>query len=195
MYSGDELIPRLSELNAAIDDTYSGMSSDVGFTCGGCDGVKCCTVDLSLHTYIEMLYLRRGFKTLDQSVQEEVLERSRAIVEAKNTDPCGAYRDCVCALNADGLCVLYQYRPMICRLAGIPHYIQRPDGRLLKSGGCERYKTDIQEKFPHLALDRTGFYRQLAEIEIEIVRARGARTKTKTVAETLAMTDFAFEID
>lgn len=195
MYSGDDLIPRLSELNAAIDNTYSEMSRDVGFTCEGCDGIKCCTVDLRLHTHIEMLYLRRGFKTLDQSAQEAVLGRSRAVTEAKKTDPCGEYRDCVCALNVNGLCILYLYRPMICRLAGIPHNIQRPDGQIMHSGGCGRYKTDIQGNFPAVSLDRTVFYRKLAEIEIEMVRGRGSRTRTKTVAETLAMDDFAFAIN
>ena len=188
MFSGDELIPRLVELYRLMDSAYGEVGNRVGFSCHGCNGVECCTVDLTLHTSVEMLYLRRGFNALDTSKQLEILGRCREIVKAKEDDRLGeAYRNAVCALNFGGLCILYDYRPMICRLAGIPHVIKRPDNGTVESGGCIRYQSGFQKNHPDLKIDRTGFYRQMASIEIEIVRAVGKRTVSRTVAETLGL--------
>lgn len=190
MLSGDELIPRLAELYERMDSAYREAADEIGFSCEGCDGVKCCTVDLILHTFVEMLYLRRGFNTRDTSRQLEILGRCRAIIKSKEDDPCGeAYRNAVCALNLDGLCSLYEYRPMICRLAGIRHFVARPDGTAMDSGGCRRYEQEILSLHPDLRIDRTFFYRQMAEIEIEVVRALGKRTVPRTIAETLGLED------
>jgi hypothetical protein len=190
MFSGDELIPRLHELYRLIDAAYQEAADRVGFSCRGCDGVACCTVDLILHTYAEMFYLRRGFKTLDNARQQEILERARAMTRAKKEDPYGdSYRNAVCALNFDGMCGLYEFRPMICRLAGIPHAISRPDGTFVESGGCVRYEREIRPAFPRLSIDRTGFYRKMAAIEIDVVREFGCRTVARTVAETLGLED------
>jgi hypothetical protein len=195
MFSGESLIPRLSELYRLIDAEYLAVSERVGFSCEGCDGVKCCTVDVTLHTLGEMLYLRRGFNTLDTSEQLEILGRCTTMVEAKDDDPFGdAYRNAVCALNFEGRCILYEYRPMICRLAGIRHFILRPDGRTMESCGCFRYERDIlgnppesQETPRERKIDRTTFYRNMAELEMEVVRARGSRTQTRTIAESLGL--------
>jgi hypothetical protein len=67
MFSGDGLIPRLKELYHEMDRTYCAIANDVGFSCDACDGVKCCTVDVTLHTFVEMFYLRRGFNSLETS--------------------------------------------------------------------------------------------------------------------------------
>jgi hypothetical protein len=188
MFSGEELIPRLAELYRLMDSAYCEVSNQAGFSCEGCDGAKCCTVDLILHTAVEMHYLRRGFNTLDMSRQLEILGRCRGIIKAKEDDAFGdGYRNAVCALNFGGLCVLYEYRPMICRLAGISHFISRPDGTVTESSGCLRYHEGNQQNRPNLKIDRTDFYRQMAAIEIEVVRAVGKRTTSRTVAETLGL--------
>jgi Fe-S-cluster containining protein len=193
MFPGDELIPRLRELYHAIDSAYCDAAESMGFGCTGCDGVKCCTVDLNLHTLIEMLYLRRGFNALDETLRQQVLRKSYATVEARKDNALGeAYRNSVCALNVHGGCVVYEYRPIICRLAGIPHYIVRPDGKTIESGGCDRYKNDIEPVYPNMRIDRTDFYKEMASIEIEVVRARGKRTSSHTVAETLCLSEHEF---
>jgi len=190
MFSGDELIPRLAELYSKMDSSYEAVVGRAGFSCNGCDGVKCCTVDLSLHTSIEMVYLRRGFNTLDSSRQQDILQRCGQIVKDKRRDPWGdSYRSAICALNLDGLCSLYMYRPMICRLAGVPHSFSRPDGTTVESVGCTRYEADIRSNYPDLSIDRTPFYRSMALMEMEIVRARGNRTECRTISETLIETD------
>lgn len=190
MFSGEEYIPRLHRLYRLIDSAYQEAAEGVGFSCRGCDGVVCCTVDLLVHTYAEMLYLRRGFNSLDTARQQQVLARSRAMILAKKNDPYSdSYRNAPCALNFDGMCGLYEFRPMICRLAGIPHAISRPDGTVLEGGGCVRYEREIRSLHPHVRIDRTEFYRQMAEIEIDAVRAVGRRSASRTVAETLGLED------
>jgi hypothetical protein len=193
MLSGDELIPRLTELYQQIDEAYRTIAEEIGLTCEGCDGVRCCTVDLMLHTFIEMHHLRRGFNTLDPGIQREVLARCRTMIAAKEDDPYGeAYRGSVCALNFYGKCVLYAYRPMICRLAGIPHLIIRPDGRKIESGGCNQYTDQISQSQQNVKIDRTEYYRTMASFEMAVVRNAGQRTRPCTVAETLGREDLSF---
>lgn len=186
MTSGDELIPRLRELYQLMDQAYAALAAETGFSCRGCDGVACCTVDVTLYTFAEMLYLRRGLRTLDEDRRDAVLQKSRAMVAARKLEPLGdAYRQSVCALNFQGLCSLYHYRPMICRLAGIPHFFVRPNGDQRESAGCARFQREKSPTYPDVRLDRTRFYRTMAEIEIDAVRACGQRTIPLTIAQTL----------
>ncbi len=185
-YSGTELTPRLVELYRQMDEAYSKASQMTGFSCEGCNGIKCCTVDLIVHTFTEMLQLRRGLKVLDEVMRLEIKTRARNILKAKAEDPLGTeYREAVCALNFDGKCVLYEHRPMICRLAGIPHLIKRPNESQISSGGCFRYETDKRPAFPDVVIDRTLFYREMAELEIAVIRELGHRTRSLTIAEIL----------
>ena len=187
MISGNEFIPRVERLYGEMDAAYGEVAARAGFSCEGCDGEKCCTVDLELHTYVEMHHLRSGFSRLGVSDQVEILARCETTLKARADDPLGdAYRNAVCVLNFDGLCRLYEYRPMICRLAGIPHFIEKPDGRTVTRGGCSRYETEIMPAHPDLRIDRTELYREMAAIEIDVVHATGGRTMPRTVAETIA---------
>lgn len=187
MISADELVHRLADLYALMDRAYTAAADKVGFACQGCDGAACCTVDVPVYTFTEMHYLRRGFSSLDEGRRRIVLDRCRIMLEAKSTNPTGdAYRGAVCALSFDGLCGLYAYRPMICRLAGIPHFFVRPDGSTRESGGCHRYEREILPFHPATRIDRTQFYRVMGEIEIDAVKALGARTAPRTIAEVLA---------
>jgi hypothetical protein len=136
------------------------------------------------------MYLRLGLNSLAPELRERVIDSARAILAVKYRSPYGdAYRNAVCAGNIDGLCVLYKFRPMICRLAGIPHVIHRPDGREVRSEGCARYNSDFRSLSTDLEIDRTGFYREMAQIEIEIIKTVGRRIEGRTVAEVLGFTD------
>jgi hypothetical protein len=186
MISGDALIPRLRDLYALTDQAYSAAASEARFSCRGCDGAACCTVDVPVHTFTEMHYLRQGFSSLDEARQSTILDRCRIMLEAKSVNPLGdAYRGSVCALSFDGLCGLYHYRPMICRLAGIPHFFIRPDGSRRESGGCERFQREILPLHPSIRIDRTRIYHSMAEIEVDAVKALGTRTAPRTIAEVL----------
>jgi len=186
MFNGESLISRIRELYDKMDSAYAAAARKIDLTCEGCDGVLCCTVDLMVHTFVEMSYLRQGFYALDPLMQSEILIKSRRMVSAKQQAPKGdEYRGAVCALNSAGACVLYQYRPMICRLAGVPHFFTRPNGSKLESGGCKKFDESIPAKNSGEILDRTEFYREMAAMEIEAVIARGERTEKLTIAEIL----------
>jgi hypothetical protein len=190
MIPGETVLPRLDDLHQRIEEAYQNIAVAVGFNCDDCDGAKCCTVDLNLHTHLEILYMKVGFNQLDPALKDEVLARAKAMIEAKRANPGGAkYRSLTCALNSGGICILYQYRPLICRLAGIPHRITRPDGKVLLSGGCSRYESRIKIEHPDTKLDRTQFYRDMANIEVELINLLGCRARSRTVAETLCSED------
>jgi hypothetical protein len=186
MFTGENLAPRIRDLYRKIDSAYAAAAKKTGLTCEGCNGVICCSVDLFLHTFIEISYLRLGFKMLEPSLQSEIRTKSRWIVDAKCEAPYGAsYRSAVCALNFAGACILYESRPMICRLAGIPHVFTRPDGSEAQSGGCKKFEETLRAQNPEAKIDRSAFYREMAAMEIEAVRARGRRTEKLTVSEAL----------
>ncbi len=194
MFTGENLIPRIRLLYQQIDSVYAAAAEKIGLSCEGCNGVICCSVDLTLHTFIEISYLRFGFRMLEPSLQSEILTKSRWIVDAKLEAPYGAgYRNAVCALNFAGACTLYEHRPMICRLAGIPHVFTRPDGSEAQSGGCKKFEETLRGQNSEAKIDRSAFYREMAAMEIEAVRARGRRTEKLTIAEILVsnvMEDF-----
>jgi len=185
--SGIDYSPRLKELYEEIDAAYYRASFQAGFNCEGCDGTKCCTVDLIVHTFAEMLYMRRGLRALNETTKCRIKKRSRETVEFKRLNPVGpSYRNAICAASFNGRCLIYEYRPMICRLAGIPHFIDRPDHTRVFGTGCPRFETGSRATNPELQIDRTPFYRRMAELEIEIVQAHGKRTQSLTIAEILA---------
>jgi Fe-S-cluster containining protein len=169
-----------------MDESYGEAASQTGFSCDNCDGEACCTVDLPIHTFTEKLLLKQGLASLEAPLREEIRRRCGEIVRAKAEDPRGAaYRDSVCALSFRGRCALYRDRPMICRLAGIPHFIARPDGKTVERGGCVRYEKEFRPSRPDLRVDRSDLYRDMAVIEVEVVRARGERTPPETISEVL----------
>ncbi|MGO8820559.1 MAG: YkgJ family cysteine cluster protein [Desulfomonilaceae bacterium] len=187
-FSGTDFGPRLKKLYQELDATYSVASNLSDFNCDGCDGTKCCTVDLIIHTSVEMSYMRQGLLALDQATKSQIKGRSLEIVEFKRLNPVGpGYRNSICSANFGGRCAIYEHRPMICRLAGIPHFIDRPDQTRVSGPGCPRFETVSLASNPELKIDRTPFYRRLAEMEIETIRTHGKRTHSLTIAQILAI--------
>ncbi|MFH0960165.1 MAG: YkgJ family cysteine cluster protein [Pseudomonadota bacterium] len=183
---GIDTSSRLKQLYEQIDYFYRKAATQSAFSCHGCDGAKCCTVDLIVHTSAEMLYMRRGLGALNPSTKLEIKKRSKHIVELKRLDYLGEYRNSVCAANFDGKCRIYDYRPMICRLAGIPHFIDKPNGTRIFGPGCDRFELGASEGKTVEKIDRTPFYNKLAEMEIEVINNQGRRTPSLTIAEILA---------
>lgn len=191
MFSVEALKPRLTRLYSSMDTLYTATAKKVGFSCEGCDGTACCTVDLTLHSFMEMDGLFEGLRGLPRDLQDEIARRCKQTIAFRRQNPAGSdYRESVCVVNFGGRCSLYHCRPMICRLAGIRHTILRPDGALVSGPGCARYEGEIFPKRPGIGIDRTPLYREMAAIEMEVVRLRGARTRSLTVAEVLCGEDF-----
>lgn len=81
---------------------------------------------------------------------------------------------------------LYAFRPMICRLHGIPHEL-RPPGRPVSYGpGCPLF-SERHARQAYVAFDRSPLYARMARLEQEIRRSLGFGARLKmTVAEMLA---------
>lgn len=170
-----------------MDLKYKEAADYYGFDCKGCED-NCCFTRFFHHTLLEYLYIMEGYGTLDRAKQVEV--KRRALEVCRKTDEAvekGIPVRVMCPLNFDGLCLMYDYRPMICRLHGIPHELQRPGQSTMYGLGCDTFNKQCQEK-ELFKFDRTPFYIEMAELEKELRQEVGVRQKIKlTVAQMLAM--------
>ena len=178
---------RLEQINEAIDRAYTDVASQYGFHCSGCED-NCCLTRFYHHTYLEFLYLLKGYRGLERSQQIDIREKAESVcsalreADAKNNDRSIRL---MCPLNFDGFCCLYQYRPMICRMHGLPHELRRPDGRIIQGPGCA-YLEQHYGKQATVSFDRTPFYQEMARLEKELRSLVHADTKIKmTVAEMI----------
>ena len=114
--------------------------------------------------------------------------RQRAVrvnQEIEQVDTLGEQVRVMCPLNEKGLCGLYQYRPMICRLHGIPTEIKRPGGVPARGPGCGDFDRQCGHK-QYILFDRTPFYMEMAGNEKEIRGRLGFTEKIKmTVARMI----------
>jgi len=178
-------LKRLKTICAAMDHKYKEAADYYGFNCTGCQD-NCCLSRFYHHTLLEYLYILEGFKTLDNEKQNKAkgsaLEVCRKTVLA---DKKGQTVRLMCPLNRDGLCLLYEFRPMICRLHGIPHELQQPGQGIVHAPGCETF-TDQHRNKTYFRFDRTSFFIEMAGLEKELKQAVGLRHKIKmTVAEMI----------
>ena len=169
------LFTKLSLLYSEMEGAYNRTAGKIGLSCRGCPD-NCCTSHFQHHTYIEWAYLWKGIRSRPDEEQREFINRAGAYVkESRILLAQGLRPRIMCPLNDDGLCQLYEYRSMICRMHGVPNSFVRPDGKQMSFPGCFR----CQELYSHLeevpVLDRTGFYRNLASLEIAFV---GPKIKT-----------------
>ncbi|MCB2147035.1 MAG: hypothetical protein KQI81_11210 [Deltaproteobacteria bacterium] len=184
-----------NEMNRA----YEAVAVQYGFVCNGCAD-NCCLTRFYHHTLLEYLYLVEGMCTLEpgirQSINKQALTVSTGMADA---DRRGEALRIMCPLNRNERCILYPYRPMICRLHGIPHELQRPGGNLIKNPGCNAFFDQCRErgKTDYIRFDRTPFYRQMATLEQELRRETGYSDKIRlTIAHMLVtITDNAYEIN
>jgi Fe-S-cluster containining protein len=178
-------IDRLKQIYAAMDRVYNRAAGHYGFACDGCQE-SCCRSRFYHHTIIEYDYLIKGLKTLDSEKLKEVTSRALLVVdETARADQSGTAVRLMCPLNFDELCILYSYRPMICRLHGIPHELRKPGQNPVYGSGCDTFDRRCGHK-SHFKFDRTPFYRQLAMLEQEVKQALGVTEKFKiTIAEMI----------
>jgi Fe-S-cluster containining protein len=191
-------LDRLAVLFGRMDQAYTGVAEQYGFHCQGCQD-NCCQTRFYHHTLLEYLYLAEGIRQLDRSIREAVVNRALTVnAQLDEADRQGRPLRIMCPLNQDGWCLVYQHRPMICRLHGIPHELHRPDGNILKTPGCDAFFNQCQQcgKNNYIPFDRTPFYRDMVTLEKELRAMTGYRSKIKlTIAQMLAtLTDPEHEI-
>lgn len=175
----------LIDLYHDMDTQWDTVASAYEFQCNGCTD-NCCTSLFYHHTHIEQAYLRYGFNQLPQPEQNRI--RSLAQTYCDQTFANGNLEESLkllCPANKDEKCSLYPYRPMICRLHGLPHELNRPGTLPVKGPGCDAGRFDQQH---YIAFDRTPFYKRMAQLELTYRQAFGMAGKTKlTVAQILLL--------
>ena len=168
-----------------MDRKYNEAGDYYGFNCNGCED-NCCATRFYHHTLLEVLYILKGFNSLEKAkqikIKHQALDVSKKIIEA---DEKGMAVRLMCPLNFDGLCILYNHRPMICRLHGIPSELHSPGQQITYSPGCNSFSKQCNEK-GYIKFDRTPFYVEMAELEKKLKLAVGMTRKIKmTVAQML----------
>ena len=152
-----------------MEEAYNRAADKIGLSCRRCTD-NCCTSYFQHHTYIEWAYLWKGIESRPDNKQREFKKRAVEYVRQSRALLAQGLRPRImCPLNDNGLCQLYEYRLMICRMYGVPNSFVRPDGKKMEFPGCFR----CQGLYSHLeevpVLDRTDFYRDLAFLEMAFV--------------------------
>jgi len=176
---------RLRRIYAAMDQAYKQAADAYGFVCDGC-GDNCCRTRFHHHTLIEYLYLIGGLNTLTLEKQKAVKARALILIQdISGAGNSGAPAGLMCPLNFEELCLLYPYRPMICRLHGLPHELRKPGQNPVYGPGCEAFDRRCGRK-GYIKFDRTPFYRDMALLEREARQTLGVAGKIRmTVAEMM----------
>ena len=122
-----------------------------------------------------------GFNSLDHHIKKQILIRAqdyckKTFSQTENITSLKIY----CPANENTKCLLYRFRPMICRLHGLPHELNRPGAVLVKSPGCN---TGMFNDKPYIKFDRTPFYIEMAQIESNF---RNIINKTGKIRQTIA---------
>jgi hypothetical protein len=181
----DAFLDRLAEIFAAMDQEYARAIEHYRFQCDGCTD-NCCLTRFHHHTYLEYCYLSLGLESLTRPQKAEILERAGKICrETDEADEKGMPVRLMCPLNDNSLCTLYPYRPMICRMHGIPHELQKPGYEAIHVPGCDTFDKRCADK-RYYKYDRTPFYMKMARLEKEFKQMLGVDGKIKmTVAEMI----------
>ena len=190
----EKYLSRIKDLYSKMDRAYEEVASKYNFSCRGC-GENCCTQRFHHHTLAEYLYLSEGLKRAEYELIGRILTRARIVVgSCMKEAEIGGVLPLMCPVNEGGLCALYEWRPMICRMHGLPHSFRKPDGERVYAGGCNMLSAQSKNPSEKLRVDRTPFYGELAEIEKELRLKLGYRGRyKKTTAEMLM--DIASEME
>ncbi len=178
---------KIGAFYAFMDQKYGEVAKHYGFNCEGCDD-NCCQTRFYHHTILEYLYLKKGFDQLGDDKKTVIEKRARDVIrETESLEKGGMPVRLMCPLNFKGACILYLSRPMICRLHGLPHELQKPGEGIIKSPGCEEFTNRCKEK-NYYRFDRTLFYGRLAEMEKNLRQATEITGRFKmTIARMLLL--------
>ena len=177
----------LAQLYHDMDKAWNQVAQQYEFQCNGCED-NCCLSLFFHHTHVEASFLEFGLQTLSNKDQKHVLTLSRdycrqTFSEAAENQNQPASKKIPCPLLKTDRCSLYNFRPMICRLHGLPHELHKPGLNVIKGPGCDAGKFDSHIYIP---FDRTPFYKQMAVIEMSFRQLTGKTGKIKkTIAQIL----------
>lgn len=185
MSRAQQILEALAALFTEMDQSYDQVAKAGGFQCNGCEQ-NCCRTRFYHHTLAEYRYLKAGLDQLPPTERKKIRQRAESVVrQMDRADSDGQPVRAMCPLNENERCLLYLHRPMICRLHGIPHCMQRPDGRRIEGPGCDDFYRQCGRNVT-AALDRTPHYIALAQLEQQLRQATGFPGKIKmTIAQII----------
>jgi Fe-S-cluster containining protein len=179
-----EYLERLSSIYKKVDKAYCEIAESLGFNCKGCDDLCCNNVFIHF-TVVESFFLIDGFRRLSEDKRQEIFLRAEQYnrAYASTSRPVVNLKE-LCPLNYDGLCILYEYRPIACRLYGLPGKLISPARGTEEFRGCWRFEKLFSGSGK--SLDRTPFYAELAALEGELRKKLCYYQKyKKTIAQIL----------
>ncbi len=184
---------KLKNIYDLMDQKYNEVAEHYEFQCKGCED-NCCLSRFYHHTYIEYYFIHEGFNKLDTDKQNQIKNRA-VLVDQKTVESevKGEPLNEMCPLNFDGLCILYKYRPMICRLHGLSHELRKPGFEPVKNSGCGLFM-EVSNGKEYYQFDRTPFYIKMAELENEFKKNLGLTEKIKKTIAGMIITS-AFNDD
>ena len=166
-----EFAGQVADLYRDMESAYDRTAKELDFSCTGCPD-NCCDSYFLHHTYTEWAYLWHGLKKLDENLLKSITEKAtHYVIESKASLAKEERPIIMCPLNSEGLCTLYSYRMMICRLHGVPATFTRPDGKQQNFPGCFRCQ-EINAAEKAAPMDRTQFFQRLVDLEIKLLGNR-----------------------
>ncbi len=173
----DCFILAFEKLLADMDAAYIKIAANYQFCCKGCED-NCCRSTFHHHTLLEYVYLSRGLSGLPKDLQNHILTKARRLVKEDHK------KKRMCPANEDQSCLLYAYRPMICRLHGIP-YTLAGAGSIRNGSGCHIFE-NLNSNRITTRLDRTPIYQRMAWLEKKLRQLVSFKGRMHlTVAEML----------
>jgi hypothetical protein len=131
---------------------------------------NCCDSYFLHHTYTEWAYLWEGLNRLASDQLQKIEARAREYVaQSESILAEDEHPIIMCPVNEAGLCTVYPYRMMICRLHGVPSTFRRPDGQRMDFPGCFRCQEISKGITSVEPLDRTEFFQRLVGLELELL--------------------------
>ncbi|MDP2849050.1 MAG: YkgJ family cysteine cluster protein [Humidesulfovibrio sp.] len=186
------ILRRLRELYTRMDQAYAASASAIGLTCQGCKD-SCCESLFRHHTYVEWTDLALGFAALPAPRQAEIRAQAADYLRIhQNALPGMRPRvPCPASVESEGalVCGIYEHRPMVCRLHGVPNVLMRSGGQQSAFPGCDRAQ-DLAKTCEPALLDRTPLLSELARLEMDLLgRERMGKLPRVdlTIAEMLLM--------
>ncbi len=179
-------LQRLELIFNKMDNKYNELCEYYGFYCTGCED-NCCFTRFYHHTFAEYLYMKKGLDTLAPANRKEIAQKALSICrQTSELEKSGLPVHLPCPLNYDGMCVLYAYRPMICRLHGIPHELALPGRERKINPGCDEFNAKCGSK-KYMKFDRTHLYAELAGLESSMKKELNISERIKmTIAQMIS---------
>jgi len=165
------VLRRLRDLYTRMDQAYAASAQAIGLSCQGCQN-SCCETLFRHHTYLEWTNLAQGLAAMPAQRRQEIHDMAETFLRMhQNALPGARPRvPCPLSLEVEGslACGLYEHRPMICRLHGVPNVLLRPGGQQTAFPGCDRAQ-DLAKTCEPALLDRTPLLGELARLEMDLL--------------------------